>query len=433
MHGSGKAGLAKVQVNGTDMMVHPVGTPAGPGWLGLSNGAIVWLSLGEIAEDELKAYWKGPIHKANHAPVDYEDLEETARGNDRGLVLAPLGTEFQKQVWRELLSIPGGKTRTYGQIAERLGGRNKARAVGSAVGANPIAWLIPCHRALPGRGGLGQYRWGATAKAALLRWEGVPIRTKPQPRQRIEAMLMNAQRFKDLSRLSGSIAHDLNNLLAPIRMATELLRRKVDDPTAARYIEIIETSTGRARSVIQEILSFSREAEAGEPQKIHAREILQELEYVAKATFPAEIRTTFTYGSAIPAVCIDPHQLHRAVLNLLVNSRDAVGNHGHIQVRLDCCELDTRVCIGERCLTPGRYVCLTVSDDGCGIPAEIRGRIFDPFFTTKPKDKGTGLGLSSVFAIIMRAGGFIDLESEEGKGTTFHLYLPEAAGGGVKA
>ena len=414
------------------LMLHPVRTPVGSGWLGLCDGAIVWLSLGKLDTAAVQAYWKGPLHQSDHSPVDYEELEEAARGKESGLVLAPIGTAFQRAVWAELRRIPFATTKTYGQIAERLGDARKARAVGSAVGANPIAWLIPCHRALPGRGGVGNYRWGSKAKAALLEWEGVKLggRKGSQNRQRIEAMLLNAQRFKDLSRLSGSIAHDLNNLLAPIRMATELLRRKVDDPAAARYIEIIETSTGRARSVIQEILSFSRESESGDPQTIQAAEILQELEYVAKATFPPEVATHFDYKERAPSVCIDPHQLHRAVLNLLVNSRDAVGNRGHIHVRLDSCELDTRVCVGERCLTPGRYVCITVSDDGCGIPREIRGRIFDPFFTTKPKDKGTGLGLSSVFGIIMRAGGFIDLESEEGKGTTFHLFLPEAAGTG---
>jgi two-component system cell cycle sensor histidine kinase/response regulator CckA len=91
-------------------------------------------------------------------------------------------------------------------------------------------------------------------------------------------------------------------------------------------------------------------------------------------------------------------------------------------------EVERGVCLGERCLDPGRYVCISVSDTGCGIPAGIRDNIFDPFFTTKPKEDGTGLGLATVFGTISRAGGFIDLESAEGKGTTFHLFLPEVRG-----
>ena len=147
---------------------------------------------------------------------------------------------------------------------------------------------------------------------------------------------------------------------------------------------------------------------------------------MAGETFPQEISVRFEYDPEVPLVRIAPHQLHRSILNLLVNAKDAISGSGEIRVHVSTHDLEMRVCVGDRCIVPGRYACISVSDTGCGISREIRNEIFDPFFTTKPKEKGTGLGLASVFGIIARAGGFIDLESTEGKGSTFHLFLPEA-------
>lgn len=244
--------------------------------------------------------------------------------------------------------------------------------------------------------------------------------------RKLEAMLLQAQRVEDIAKLAGDIAHDLNNLLAPIRMATELLKKKTEDPALDRYVEIIQTSTGRARSVIQEILTFSRESEAADCQVMDVNPLLQELENIIRETFPDTINLAFEYQESAPRVEMDPHQMHRSVLNLLVNAKDAVNEEGDIGVRVSTHDVEMRVCVGERCLIPGRYTCISVSDNGTGIKKEIRDKIFDPFFTTKPKEKGTGLGLASVFGIVARAGGFIDLESTESEGSTFHIFLPEA-------
>lgn len=244
--------------------------------------------------------------------------------------------------------------------------------------------------------------------------------------KKLEAMLVNAQRFEDTAKLAGSIAHDLNNLLAPIRMATEMLKRKIADDSVDRYVQIIETSTGRARSVIQEILTFSRESEGADVQVIDVNPLLRELENMMRDTFEPEVDLDFQYYDGAPLVKLDPHQLHRSIMNLLVNARDALGGSGSIKVRVSAHDLEVNVCVANRCLVPGRYVCISISDSGCGISDEIREKIFTPFFTTKPKEKGTGLGLSSVFGIVSRAGGFVDLETVVGEGSTFHVFLPEA-------
>ena len=158
--------------------------------------------------------------------------------------------------------------------------------------------------------------------------------------------------------------------------------------------------------------------------------ILVELEKIVRSTFPERIHLDFSYREDIPDVEMDPTQLHRAVLNILVNARDAIKKEGEISVRVSVHDLEMRVRVGEMSFSPGRFVCISISDTGSGIPDEIRERIFDPFFTTKPKEEGTGLGLASVYGIIARTGGFIDLESMESKGTTFHLFIPEASSTG---
>jgi O-6-methylguanine DNA methyltransferase len=405
-------------------------TPFGTAWIGTHEGRVAWLSLGELEEEEVRRYWKGEFILQEQCPISLQDLLETAAGQ-KELELLVSGTKFQMEVWSHLLRIPFSTTVTYGEIATELGSSKMARAVGTAVGANPIAWLIPCHRVLPSTGGLGGYRWGQARKESLLKWEsrqnpsGAPDQDS-EDRRKLEAMLVNAQRFEDTAKLAGDIAHDLNNLLAPIRMATELLKRKLDDPSVNRYIEIIETSTSRARSVIQEILAYARESETSGSELIDVNPLLHELEKMAIDTFRKEIRIEFKYQEDAPLVELDPHQLHRSILNLLVNAEDAISGSGTIKVEVSTQDIEMQVRVGERCMLPGRFVCISVSDTGSGIKPDIRDKIFNPFFTTKPKEKGTGLGLSSVFGIAARAGGYIDLDSVEGEGTSFHLFLPEA-------
>jgi O-6-methylguanine DNA methyltransferase len=404
--------------------------PTGKGWIGACGETVAWLSLGPLDREAVREYWKGPLEEETEPRFAREFLEQVATGNE-GICLAPVGTPFQTRVWAQLLQTPFASTVAYGELAGQMDLPGQARAVGSAVAANPIAWLIPCHRIVPASGGVGSYRWGSEAKDSLLAWERL---RNENPGKRfiasdsegLQSMLRKAQRFEDIANIAGDIAHDLNNLMAPIRMATELLKRKLDDQDLNRYVGIIESSTGRARSVIQEILSFSKETENTESQVIPIKPLVSELETMARETFPKRLRFAFDYGPDNPQVRIDPTQLHRAILNILVNARDAVNGEGQIGVRISQHHLDIEVSAGERSLLPGPYACISVSDSGCGIPDEIRDRIFDPFFTTKPKEEGTGLGLASVYGIISRAGGFIDLETYPGKGSTFHIFLPKA-------
>lgn len=412
------------------LKLYPLNTPAGRGWIGLNRKAVAWLSLGDLDEEVLRRYWPGPVRKGKRCPLSRGILESAAHG-EADLTLCLLGTSFQTEVWEILLRIPMGGTTTYRKIAERMGSPRKARAVGAAVGANPVAWLVPCHRVLPASGEIGGYRYGSKRKRDLLAFEKKLLQRADKEatlhkKAHLESVLLEAQRFEDTARLAGDIAHDLNNLLAPIRMSTEMLKRKLTDDSLNRYVEIIETSTGRARGVIQEILSFSREAEGVKRKEIEVEPVVSEVARMARDTFPSHISVECDCGAKGLRVRMDPTQLHRIMLNLLVNARDAMKEKGLIQIRVRPRELDISVSIGNLRFTSGTYVCISVSDTGCGIDPSIRSRVFDPFFTTKPKDKGTGLGLSSVYGIVAKSGGFIDLESEVGQGTSFHLFLPHA-------
>jgi signal transduction histidine kinase len=246
-----------------------------------------------------------------------------------------------------------------------------------------------------------------------------------EERRKIEAILIKAQRFEGIGKLAGGMAHDLNNLLAPIRMATELLQRKCTDGDVAKYLSIIQASTDRARGVIQQVLSFSRNAvDEGDPRTINPEEVLRDLENIAHETFPKRIETQFVIARDCGHVRITPTSLHQVLLNLLINARDAIPEEGRITVHCRSREFAIGIKLGDRSFEPGRYVCIQVSDTGVGIAPDIRARIFDPFFTTKPKGQGTGLGLASAYGITVQAGGFMDVHSEVGKGSTFTVFLP---------
>lgn len=249
--------------------------------------------------------------------------------------------------------------------------------------------------------------------------------TQLEDRRRLERLLIRAQRFEGIGKLAGGIAHDLNNLLAPIRMATELLNRKISDDKLSNFIDIIQDSTDRARGIIQQILTFSRDGgDYDEKDILKVSDCLLELEKIVKETFPPRIQSQFIVEEPLPRIQIPSGRFHQAILNLLINARDAIKKNGQIKVRAYHHHLPVGITLGDRSINAGDYVCIDVIDTGSGIPPENRERIFDPFFTTKAKEEGTGLGLASVHGIILDAGGFIDVKSVVGKGSRFQVYLP---------
>ncbi|RMG55540.1 MAG: PAS domain S-box protein [Acidobacteria bacterium] len=247
----------------------------------------------------------------------------------------------------------------------------------------------------------------------------------------LEAQLLQAQKLESLGTLVGGIAHDFNNMLTGILGFTQLLMRQVE-PQSPIYEGLgrIEVLGERAADMIRQLLAFSRQ-DVGEKRRLMLRPFLKEVGKLLERVIPENIELLLNLSPEELWVEADPTQLQQVIMNLVVNARDAMPEGGRLQIAMAPVNLDEAFCRAHPDLQPGRYVRLGVSDTGVGIPEEIRSRIFDPFFTTKEVGKGTGLGLPVVYGIVKNHGGAIEVQSEVGKGTTVHIWLPLAERGAV--
>lgn len=249
------------------------------------------------------------------------------------------------------------------------------------------------------------------------------INTDITESKKAAALALRNQRLESLGTLAGGIAHDLNNVLAPILMSIALLRHKVSDPGGQRLLGMLEQNAERGAQLVRQVLAFGRGVE-GERTLIQVKHIAREIDQIVKDTFPKNV-TLDIRGDREPwAVVGDATQIHQVLLNLCVNSRDAMPNGGKITLTLENKFLDETFASMNPGSKPGPHVAVSVADTGSGMPPSVRDRIFEPFFTTKDLGKGTGLGLSTSLGIVQNHGGFITVASELGKGTTFTVFLP---------
>lgn len=243
----------------------------------------------------------------------------------------------------------------------------------------------------------------------------------------LESQLLRSQRLESIGTLAGGIAHDLNNVLAPILLAVDILKKSAVDERNRKMVSALESSAQRGAAIVKQILGFARGMQ-GERVVIQFRHIINEIGNIIRETFPRSISIKESISKNLWTVVGDPTNLHQLMLNLCVNARDAMPDGGSISIKAENKTLDKQYSEMNLQAKPGRYVVVSVEDTGCGIPPAVQERIFEPFFTTKEIGKGTGLGLSTVHAIVKSHGGFINLYSEEGKGTIFRVYLPAAKG-----
>ncbi|CUS79252.1 ATP-binding protein [Candidatus Kryptonium thompsonii] len=243
--------------------------------------------------------------------------------------------------------------------------------------------------------------------------------------KKIETLLNRTQRLESIGRLASGIAHDLNNILQPIAILTHVFKRKLQDESDLKYIEIIQSSIQRATNIINQILSFSKGI-AGEKGIVQVKHLIRELEVILKETFPKNIKIEIEVQKDLWPIVAEPNQMMQVLLNLCVNARDAMPNGGTLKIKAQNSILDKHYITQLPNLKPGPYVIISVEDTGTGIPPEIIDKIFDPFFTTKELEKGTGLGLAQVNSIIQELNGVINVYSEPGKGTIFRIYLQAA-------
>ena len=255
------------------------------------------------------------------------------------------------------------------------------------------------------------------------------LRSEARERERVEEALRQSHKMEAVGQLTGGIAHDFNNLLAGICGSLEQLRSRAAQGRTAefdRYIDAGLTSANRAAALTQRLLAFSRRQTLS-PKAVRVNRLVSDMvELFSRTVGPAIRLETRFQGELWPTLC-DPNQLESALLNIVINARDAMPHGGHLVIETaNLGADDPRGAHGD--LPPGEHVALTVTDTGTGMTPGVAARAFDPFFTTKPLGQGTGLGLSMTYGFVQQSGGHVRLHSEVGQGTTVTILLPRHLG-----
>ena len=339
-----------------------------------------------------------------------------------------------RDVEHRLIYWNKGAQRLYGWTAEEAIGKNADMLVYKEEPSNLIEakksvikegeWIGELHQVTKdGKEIIVESRWTLMHDS-----EGKPksilvINTDITEKKKFESQLLRAQRIESIGTLAGGIAHDLNNVLTPIVLSLQMLKQKFKDEQSQRLLTILENNSQRGANLIKQVLSFARGVE-GERIPLAAKHVIREIERVLKETFPRSIEIRTDIQKDLLTISGDATQLHQVLMNLCVNARDAMPNGGTLSITASNFFIDKNYVQMNPEAKVGSYIVIVVSDTGTGIPPKIMDRVFEPFFTTKERGKGTGLGLSTALGVVKSHGGFINVYSEVGKGTTFRVYLP---------
>jgi PAS domain S-box-containing protein len=273
-----------------------------------------------------------------------------------------------------------------------------------------IAWITLSVRAVRGNGGGIIYMEGTAQDIT--------------DRKALEFRLLQAQKMEAIGTLAGGVAHDFNNILAAINGYAEMTKRRLSEGEVYGYVERILQASDRAKTLVGQILTFSRTVDR-QVGPVDLRPLMNEALKLLRATLPSTIEIRQRIAPEVFAVLADPTQIHQVIVNLCTNAAHAMRQRGGVlDVRLENVEITPEPTVSRPDLSPGAYVQLRVIDTGVGIKPEIVHRIFDPFFTTKKHGEGTGLGLSVVYGIVKECGGTITVQSEPGAGSIFTVHLP---------
>jgi two-component system cell cycle sensor histidine kinase/response regulator CckA len=278
-----------------------------------------------------------------------------------------------------------------------------------------------------------QERWGQFFVTAVEEDEreteaAIVYMLETTERRTLENQINQSQKMDMVGQLAGGIAHDFNNVLSAIMMANDFLlnAHKPTDPSFQDIMQIKQNAT-RAATLVRQLLAFSRR-QTLRPQVLDLGDALSDLTMLLRRLIGEKVKLDLVHGRDLWPVKVDVSQFEQVIVNLAVNARDAMPAGGKLTVKTANVTSGQSAQISYKGMPPADYVRIDISDTGTGIPAEIVDKIFEPFFSTKEVGKGTGLGLSTVYGIVKQTGGFVYVDSEEGKGTTFHIFLPRHQG-----
>ena len=326
------------------------------------------------------------------------------------------------RLFHNALSTEGGARPIGAVVADR---DRAALADAIAAAASGRGDIAPVDAGLAGEGErFGRFYVTPVEEAERDQEAAIVYTLETTAQRELENRLVQQQKMESIGQLAGGMAHDFNNMLNAIILATDFLlnAHKPTDPSFKDIIEI-KQSANRAASLVRHLVAFSRK-QTLRPQVLDLGEVLSDLTLVLRRLIGEKIALDVVHGRDLWPVKVDNLQFEQVIMNLAVNARDAMPNGGRLEIRStnvaakDCARYQSKG------MPAADYVLVEVSDTGTGIPEAIRGKIFEPFFSTKDVGKGTGLGLATVYGIIKQTGGFVYFDSVDGKGTTFRIFLP---------
>ena len=313
--------------------------------------------------------------------------------------------EHIKGVWNEHATRALAENRPFDPIEARVRCKNgETRTV--LVGATPLS-----------------------ARAHLVLLYDITDRTRAEEtHQRLQQQLTQSQKMESVGRLAGGVAHDFNNMLNVMLGRLDMAVDKLPPDHAVRAdLDEMRRVALRSADLTRQLLAFARQQPVT-PRPLDLNDVVSQTLKMLRHLISEDIALTWRPGGDAVTVCADVSQLHQVLMNLCLNARDAIDGVGHIAIGTRHVRLSADAAAAIPDASPGRYAVLQVIDDGCGMPADVLSRIFEPFFTTKEVGHGTGLGLSMVYGIARQHGGFIDVTSAPGAGTTFSVYFPPHVG-----
>lgn len=276
----------------------------------------------------------------------------------------------------------------------------------------------------------GEVRWVRSRARSVRQDQGraarmIGIIEDITEQRRLEEQLRQAQKMESMGQLASGVAHDFNNWLTVIIGYVELLGTMVPgDSMASKCVAEIRRASERATGLTRQLLAFSRK-EAIEPRVVDVNALVADTQRMLRRLLGEDVTLTSTLSPVAGRIKVDPTQWAQVLTNLAVNSRDAMPKGGRLSIETESVLVDPERAAAHN-VASGRFVCVSVTDTGTGMPPEVQARVFEPFFTTKGAGKGTGLGLAVVFTSVERSGGFVELTSGLGRGTQFRLFVPEA-------